>query len=100
VTRRAREIGIRIALGARRAQVSRMLLWEIGAIAGAGIAAGAAGAVAVSRALHGMLFGIAPGDWSMTAGAAALLAAIAAMAAHLPARRAARLDPMATLRQD
>jgi len=49
---------------------------------------------------HGMLFGIAPGDWSMTAGAAVLLAAIASTAAYLPARRAARLDPMTTLRQD
>jgi putative ABC transport system permease protein len=100
VARRAREIGIRIALGARRGQVSRMLLAEIGAIAAAGVAAGGVGAFAASRALHGMLFGIAPGDWSMTAGAAAVLALIAPMAAYLPARRASRLDPMATLRQD
>jgi putative ABC transport system permease protein len=100
VTRRAREIGIRIALGARRGQVSRMLLREIGAIALAGVAVGGAGAYAASRALHGMLFGIAPGDWSMTAGAAALLGTIAAAAAYLPARRAARLDPMTALRQD
>jgi len=100
VTRRAREIGIRIALGARRGQVSRMLLGEVGAIAAVGVAVGGAGAFVASRALHGMLFGIAPGDWSMTAGAAVLLAAIASTAAYLPARRAARLDPMTTLRQD
>jgi putative ABC transport system permease protein len=100
VARRAREIGIRIALGARRGQVSRMLLAEIGATAAAGVAAGGVGAFAASRALHGMLFGIAPGDWSMTGGAAALLGLIAAIAAYVPARRASRLDPMATLRQD
>jgi putative ABC transport system permease protein len=100
LARRAREIGIRIALGARRGQVSRMLLAEIGATAAAGVAAGGVGAFAASRALHGMLFGIAPGDWSMTGGAAALLGLIAAIAAYVPARRASRLDPMATLRQD
>jgi predicted permease len=100
VERRSREIGIRIALGARRAAISGMLVGDVAAVATVGVVLGGAGSVAVSRALRGMLFGIAPDDYSTAAISAALLAGIAALAAYLPARRAARLDPMTTLRRE
>jgi ABC-type lipoprotein release transport system permease subunit len=61
---------------------------------------GGAGAIAGARALRGVVFGISPGDYSMPVCAALLLAAVAAAAAWLPARRAARLDPVSALRQE
>lgn len=100
VERRGREIGIRIALGARRGQVSRMVLRDLIIVGAIGVAVGGAGAVAASRAMRGLLFGIAAGDYSMAIAAAFVLAAVAAAAAWLPARRAGRVDPVTMLRQD
>jgi putative ABC transport system permease protein len=97
VARRTREIGVRIALGARPADVLRMVAAEGLAPALAGVAAGLPLAAAAARALSGLLFGIAPLDPATFAGAALLLAASAAVACALPARRAARVDPVVAL---
>ena len=97
--RRTQEIGIRLALGAERAAVSRMMMGEVARLAFAGTMLGAAGAMAATRALRSMLFAFAPGDYALLVAAAALLLLIAAAAGYLPARRAARLDPMNALRQ-
>jgi len=100
VEQRTREIGIRIALGARSAQVSRMVLKELATLAVLGAILGGAGAVAAARALRGMLFGIGPNDYSSVLLAGVLLGVVAAVAAWIPARRGARIDPMDALRQE
>jgi predicted permease len=99
VQRRTQEIGIRLALGAARAAVCRMILRDVALLAFAGTLLGAAGAIAASRALRAILFAFGPADYSLLLAAAALLALIAIAAGYLPARRAARLDPMNALRQ-
>jgi ABC-type antimicrobial peptide transport system permease subunit len=99
VQRRTREIGIRLALGAERGAVSRMMMRDVALLALAGTLLGGAGAIAATRALRTMLFAFAPADYSLLLAAAALLVLIAGVAAYLPARRAARLDPMNALRQ-
>jgi predicted permease len=90
VQRRTHEIGIRLALGAERA---------VALLAFAGTLLGGAGAIAATRALRTMLFAFAPADYALLLAAAALLFLIAAAAGYVPARRAARLDPMNALRQ-
>ena len=100
VRRRTQEIGIRLALGAERGAVSRMIMSDVAGLAAAGALLGVAGAIAAARALRTMLFAFAPADYSMCVAAAALLFLIAAAAGYLPARRAARLDPTQTLRQE
>jgi predicted permease len=96
--RRTSEIGIRIALGARRSQVVRMVFLENAAIAIAGTAAGLIAALFVSRALDSFLYGVSSRDpWVMSASVLAL-AAIASAASILPALRAARIEPMAAIR--
>jgi predicted permease len=98
VERRTQEIGIRIALGAGRAAVYRMIARQAAVLVAASIAIGGAGAFALTRALRGMLFGFAPADYSMPLAAAAILCVTAVLAAWLPARRAASLDPMDAIR--
>ena len=100
VQRRTQEIGIRLALGAERAAVSRMMMRDVGLLALAGTVLGAAGAIAATRALRTMLFGFGTADYTLLAGAAAVLVAFAAAAGYLPARRAAAMDPMSALRQE
>jgi ABC-type antimicrobial peptide transport system permease subunit len=100
VERRTAEIGVRMALGARRADVQRMVLRDVAVVAGTGIAAGGAAAVAAARAIAASLYGVAPRD-PLTLGLAALLIASAALlAGYLPARRASRVDPMTALRSE
>jgi predicted permease len=99
VQRRTQEIGIRLALGAERAAVSRMMMGEVARLAIAGTLLGAAGAMAATRALRSVLFAFAPGDYPLLAASTVLLLLIAAAAGYLPARRAARLDPISALRQ-
>ncbi len=100
VRRRTREIGVRMALGAGRGAVTRLVVSEGAALAGAGVALGLVAAFALARLLRGLLFGIAETDPSTYAAAALLVAAVALLASWLPARRAARLDPYSALRAD
>jgi predicted permease len=98
VAQRTREIGIRMAMGARPASVLGMVLREGFLLAAAGTAVGLAGAFALARSMRSLLFQVDPGD-PMTLGAvAAGLGLIAVVACYLPARHATRVDPMAALR--
>jgi hypothetical protein len=97
--RRTQEIGIRLALGAGRRAVAWMMLRDVSALALAGTALGAGGAVAVTRGLSSMLFAFQGSSYWWMVSAAAVLLLIALAAGCIPARRAARLDPMSALRQ-
>ena len=98
VSRRAREIGVRIALGARRVDVLRMVLGQAMVLAGVGAVAGVGAALATTRVLETLLFGIAPTDIVTFAAVPMLLVAVAVVAAYVPARRATRVDPIIALR--
>jgi putative ABC transport system permease protein len=100
VARRVPELGIRMALGARGPDVVRMVVREGMAPVALGTAVGLAAALAAGRALSGFLFGTPAYDPLTFAAAAATLAATACLACWLPARRAARVDPMVALRTD
>src|SRR4051794_1249017 len=88
IERRTREIGIRIAVGARRAQVTALLAGEVAAFAIAGMSVGTLAYVWLGPAIRSMLFGVQPGDPATIATAALVLAAVVALAAYIPARRA------------
>jgi putative ABC transport system permease protein len=98
VAQRTREMAVRTAIGARRAELVRMVLADTLKLAGAGLAAGVVAAVAATRVLEGQLYGVAPLDPATFAAVIALLAATAVLASVLPARRAAAADPMTALR--
>jgi putative ABC transport system permease protein len=97
-TERTHEIGVRMALGARGRDVLGMVMRQGAALAVAGAIGGLIGAAAVTRLLRGMLYGVTPLDPLAYVAAGALLLAAAALACYLPARRAARLDPVRALR--
>jgi ABC-type antimicrobial peptide transport system permease subunit len=98
VTRRRQEIGIRMALGARPAQVVRLILGRAAALTIAGTALGTAAAAGATRYLESQLFGIRPSDPATFVVVALTLAGLAALAAWVPAHRATRIDPLAALR--
>jgi predicted permease len=98
VSQRTREFGVRMVLGAGPAVVVRLAVAETLRWAGAAVVIGAAAAVGAGTALSGLLFGVAPADPPTLAATSALLLLVAAGAAYLPARRAARVDPLAALR--
>jgi predicted permease len=98
--RRAREIGIRIALGARRAEVLWMVLRDALAMVTVGLAIGLPASYAVARKIASLLFGVRPADPATLAATAGLLAIAGLAAALAPARRAAKLEPLSVLRQD
>ncbi len=100
VTRRTQEIGIRMALGAQRAGVLRMILGEGARIALIGVVIGLAASLAVTRLLTTLLFNITPTDPSTLIAVALLLSLVALLASWLPARRATRVDPMIALRYE
>jgi putative ABC transport system permease protein len=100
VTQQTREIGIRMALGANRDDVVRMVLRRAALLVGAGLAIGLGVAVITGRALASLLFDLSPTDPSTLAAVCALLAAIAFVASYLPARRATRIDPVVALRAE
>jgi len=100
VTRRRNEIGIRIALGAKRRQVIALIMRDTAAMLLAGIVLGTALALLTGRAVTALLFGIKPYDFATLAFAIALLAVIAVLGSWLPARKASNLDPVAALRTD
>jgi predicted permease len=96
---RTRELGLRIALGARREGILRMVLFQGMIPALAGLALGLASAFGTARVLNAILFGVEPRDPAVYAGTAALLLVTALLATILPARRASRVDPLVALRQ-
>ena len=100
VTQRTREIGIRMSLGASRGRVLVEVIGEGMRLAVVGFAAGLAGAVAAGRVLASLLHEVRPGDPAIFAATAGFLTLVALIACYLPARRAARLDPMAALRYE
>jgi ABC-type antimicrobial peptide transport system permease subunit len=100
VARRTGEIGLRMALGAQRRNILRMVLGEAGTMLVIGLAVGAALALALGKTAGAMLFGLKPYDPLTILLSAIALAAVAILASYLPAHRAARLDPMAALRDE
>ncbi len=98
VAERTREIGIRIALGAAKSDIRRMVLQRVLLLVAAGLSAGVAGALAMTRVLGKFLFEVKPTDPATFLLVAALLAAVGLLAGLLPARRAARVDPLTALR--
>jgi putative ABC transport system permease protein len=100
IARRQAEIGIRMALGAQPSGVVWLVLREVLAMLAAGTLAGLAASLAAGRLIRSLLFGLTPYDPAPLAVAALVLAAAAGFAAWLPARRAARLDPMTALREE
>jgi len=100
VAQRTRELGIRMALGARSADVRGMVLRRGAALVIAGVALGLAGSAAASRVIQGMLFEVAPADAVTLATVVAFLAAVGLLACWLPARRATRVDPLVSLRAE
>jgi len=100
VGRRTQEIGVRMALGALPGQVLRSVLNETLVLAGLGIICGLPLAFAATRLLAGSLYGVKPGDPMVLVGSAGLLVVTAAIAGYVPALRAARIDPVVTLRNE
>ena len=100
VLRRTREIGVRMAVGATTEQIGRMVVRETLRIAAVGTVLGAAGSVATSRWIRGLLFGVDVVDPYVLATVAAMLAVMAVVAALAPARRASRVDPPVAIRAD
>jgi ABC-type antimicrobial peptide transport system permease subunit len=100
VTQRRREIGVRMALGATRHDVLRLVLTRALRIVAAGVIVGLAGAVIVTRVLQSFLFGVTPTDPIAFTIVTLLLLAVGLLAAWLPARRATRIDPSAALRAE
>ncbi len=97
VSQRTHEIGVRIALGAQRRDVLRLVMGDGARLALAGIALGVAGALATTRVMASLLFEVKPADPATYALVAILLAIVALAACYIPARRAMRVDPMAAL---
>src|SRR5829696_2478751 len=99
VARRTNEIGIRMALGAQRGTVVRMVMAESMLLVGIGIALGLAAALWAGRFVKTVVYGLSANDPVTIAAAVALIAVLAALAGYLPARRASNVDPMEALRQ-
>ena len=100
VSQRTREIGVRMALGAPRRSVYRLILQEAAWLAGAGIAAGIVVSIAAATLIRGLLFGVQSWDLQTLAEVSLVLGVSALVASYIPARRAAKVDPMVALRYE
>jgi putative ABC transport system permease protein len=100
VMQRTQEMGIRIALGAERARLIRMIVRQGLAVAAIGVVIGVAAALALTRTLTGLLYGVAANDPLTFAAMPVFVILIATLACYIPARRAAALDPLAALRYE
>src|SRR5207302_6495493 len=100
VAQRTREIGVRMALGARPVQALALVARESGAVVGVGLLLGLGGALATARLFAGLLFGVGPADPIALTAAFVVLGTVALAATLLPARRAARVDPVVALRAE
>jgi putative ABC transport system permease protein len=97
---RRREVGLRLALGALRGQITKQFLWQGLSVTLFGCAAGWALALSSSRVLSGMLYGVSPSDLVTLSSVVLMMVVVAAVASLVPAIRAARLDPMQVLREE
>ncbi len=100
VAQRTNEIGIRMALGAERSRVVRMILRETGVLIAIGIAAGVPASLACARLIQSKLFGLKPADPATLSVALGIMIVVAALSGYLPARRASRVDPLVALRYE
>ena len=100
VTERTHEIGVRLALGAQRDSVLRMLVGRGMLLAGIGLGIGLAGSIFIARLLSSLIFGVSATDWGTFGGVLAAMAAVSLAASYIPARRAAKLDPTIALRHE
>jgi ABC-type antimicrobial peptide transport system permease subunit len=100
VSQRRREIGIRMALGAEKSAILNMIIGQGIKLVLIGVAIGLAAALGLTRFLSGLLYGVKPGDPATLVAVSALLMAIALLASYIPARQAAKVDPMVALRHD
>ena len=100
VTRRVREIGVRMALGAEAKTVRRMFVWQGGRVAVAGIVAGTLAAVGLTRYIETLLFNVGRLDILAFSAMSAVMLAVALLASYVPARRASRVDPVVALRAE
>jgi ABC-type antimicrobial peptide transport system permease subunit len=98
VSRRVNEIGVRVALGASRTRIAKLVLQEAVAMLLAGCLIGGAGALSLGRLIRALLFEVSPADPMVLSAAAGVLIAVGLAAGCLPARRAAGVDPMVALR--
>jgi predicted permease len=100
VSQRRREIGIRMALGAGKSEILKMVIGQGIKLALIGVAIGLAGSLGLTRFLSGLLFGVEPGDPLTLVSVSALLIAVALIASYLPARQASKVDPLVALREE
>jgi ABC-type antimicrobial peptide transport system permease subunit len=100
VTERRREIGIRVALGATRQAVLRMILRQGLGLTASGVAIGLVIAIAAGRLITSLLFGVTAADPVTLAGVVALIAAVASIACYVPGHAATRVDPIVALREE
>jgi len=100
VAQRTREIGVRVALGANASEIARMVIRQAAVLSGIGIAIGVGAALLLTRLMAARLYGISPADPVSYALSAGVFAAVAIAASLIPARRAARLNPVEALRAE
>ncbi|MBA3295412.1 MAG: FtsX-like permease family protein, partial [Acidobacteria bacterium] len=100
VSQRVQEIGVRLALGAERSHVLKLIVGQGVKLAGMGVIGGLAGAAAVTPVIRTLLFNVTPTDPLSFAGVAVFLTLVAMLASYIPARRAMAVDPIVALRND